>query len=510
MISRIKLSYRNLALIALILGVVSYTFVQSKQRGMHETIPHPIGRHRMLIGIAISDLQYGLKGYIGYDKVNNTLANNGMSTNSEVLNNYSTTIDEILNNEKILNDSIKRSLNLDVSSSNKYMISREDKGGALYYKLSFLIFGYNIQGFFYLYFLLFSISVFIYLLTFYRRVEFLNILLLIICSHFIIVSAAPTVGLQLQTVSNGRFIPVLAILPSLYLALLILGKYQLTLLTLISAFIQTLILILTIHIRSSALYQIMFLCTTFGLGLLWNWSQNSTMGKYVLNKIFFWPLAIVFFCFLLLKWHMLVDFHHSYTKTQSKHLFWHAVYVGLGTHPDSWNKYEILPNDDSAIQFAKKYAKEHYGININSATDAVLYESILKDKFFKILSQDPRLVVESFLYYKPILFINNYFSFFFGAVNNLLKWTILAIVIFSGVISNKVFLKKWFEDFPLIFLLLIFSLLPSILVVPEPHLIADPALLFTLVIFMIISGAICYIFQQDLIPGFFSRRHVNS
>ena len=100
MISRIKLSYKNLALIALILGVVSYTFVQSKQRGMHETIPHPIGRHRMLIGIAISDLQYGLKGYIGYDKVNNTLANNGMSTNSEVLNNYSTTIDEILNNEK--------------------------------------------------------------------------------------------------------------------------------------------------------------------------------------------------------------------------------------------------------------------------------------------------------------------------------------------------------------------------------------------------------------------------
>ena len=73
MISRIKLSYKNLALIALILGIVSYTFVQSKQRGMHQTLPRPFYTHCFYMGAAISELRYGATGYLCDKKIMETL-----------------------------------------------------------------------------------------------------------------------------------------------------------------------------------------------------------------------------------------------------------------------------------------------------------------------------------------------------------------------------------------------------------------------------------------------------
>lgn len=477
---RIEKRYKVSIYVALIFGMLVYTFVVSIQNGMHQMFPEGIEYHRMSVGIAISELRYGLTGYRGYNKIYKALKDNGMTKNFK---------------GDILNNAIQMALSVkDASSGGQYNLVREDKGMVTYYKLAFRIFGYKIESFFYLYFLLMAVSIFIFLMSFHNRVDLLNVLLLFVCSHFVIAATAPVVGLELQTVYNQRFLPVLAILPSLYLALLILGRRRCTLGTIAGVCMQTSILMLVVHARTSTTYQMIFLFSSSMLAILWYWLMKPDLGKYVFSKVCLWPLGLVFVGFLILTMHLIVKLDPSYTYATSKHFFWHAVYLGLGAHPDSWRKYGIKYEEDSiAARVVERRARERYGTNL--AVDEGLYESILKDEFFRILKQDPRFVIENY-FYKFAIFFSNYFSSSFGAIGNLFKPTTLSIVVLGSLLAGEVFLKWWLQYFWLLILEFGFSLLPTMLAMPAPALIADPALLFTVVVYTLLSGALCYVIQR--------------
>ena len=61
--------------------------------------------------------------------------------------------------------------------------------------------------------------------------------------------------------------------------------------------------------------------------------------------------------------------------------------------------------------------------------------------------------------------------------------------------AGNVFLKLWYQYFFLLVLGLAFSLLPTMIAVPKPQTISDPALLLTFLIYMMISGTLCYAAQ---------------
>ena len=99
--------------------------------------------------------------------------------------------------------------------------------------------------------------------------------------------------------------------------------------------------------------------------------------------------------------------------------------------------------------------------------------------------------------YKPILFVKNYFgSTGYKAGNYIFKWIILFVVLMGSLLAGDIFLKLWLQYFYLLTLGLAFSLLPTMIAMPMSPLIADPALFLTLVIYMIISGAVCYAVQH--------------
>ena len=136
MISRIKLSYKNLVFIGLIFGVVSYTFVQSKQRGMHQTLPHPFNVHFFYMGAAISELRYGATGYRCDKKIWETILD------KMALNDKGEVEDENLKDPDIINNAIKMAIKVD--SDGQYTNSDNDKGFAVYCKLAFKIFGFKV------------------------------------------------------------------------------------------------------------------------------------------------------------------------------------------------------------------------------------------------------------------------------------------------------------------------------------------------------------------------------
>ena len=115
---------------------------------------------------------------------------------------------------------------------------------------------------------------------------------------------------------------------------------------------------LAIHIRSSAIYQLLFICAIVVLAILWNWIKNPNAGRYTFNKISFWPLGLLFLGFFFLRLNLLLDLHPSYNDVTSFHLFWHPAYEGLGAHPDSWDKYKIAYGDEASFHFVERRFQE--------------------------------------------------------------------------------------------------------------------------------------------------------
>jgi len=191
--------------------------------------------------------------------------------------------------------------------------------------------------------------------------------------------------------------------------------------------------------------------------------------------------------------YLLLNLNESYTDVRSRHLFWTAVHRGISAHPDTINKYGIKYDCDSCSHhLVAKITYERYGTKDWEALGGYeLYESIHKEEFIRILFQDPLYVIESYLY-KPILFVNSYFdSTYYKASNYLIKWYILCALVVGSLMAGNVFLKLWYQYFFLLVLGLAFSLLPTMIAMPKPQLISDPALLLTFLIYMMISGTLC-------------------
>ena len=333
-------------------------------------------------------------------------------------------------------------------------------------------------------------------MVFSGRRDLLNILLIFICGHLVITLAAPITGMELQTVHNARFFPVLAILPALYLGLMILGRHRFTKKVLLCTIVQAAILMFVIHIRTSAKYQVIFLTMVFVSASFWLWINNPKIGKLVFKKVLFWPLAIVLLGFFIMKIHLALNLQYPYTTATEKKHFWYTIYAGLGAHPDSLDKYGITYDDPSTLGAAETRIIEKYGTRISF--DPGILESILKKEFFKLFKEDPGFVIESYLYKFP-LFVKSYFSPSFGAIAYLFNPLLLIIVITGSLLAGNVGLKRWREYFLLLIMGFSFSMIPALLSMPIPALIADPALFFTMLIYIIISTVSYYSINRLLI-----------
>ena len=127
--------------------------------------------------------------------------------------------------------------------------------------------------------------------------------------------------------------------------------------------------------------------------------HNPKLGRYVLNKVRFWPLAIVLFGFFILKMHLLLHLHYSYTDLSSKHLFWHPAYCGLFVHPDGKSKYGVDSCDTYNFLLVSNISYELYGTKDWATLGGYeLLESILKDEYMKFMVQNPSYFIKIVLF----------------------------------------------------------------------------------------------------------------
>ena len=151
----------SVILISLVLlKILSFTI----ENEMFHKIPTYIPFYNKMVTIAISDLNYNLKGYVGYRKVYDTLKSNGFtyknSGNGEVLNNALHQALEV------------KELGTDLITNYHYGL-----GGIDYIKFSFAVFVYSVESLSYLFYLLLFIQVIVFLSEFYKKKNIVALLI---------------------------------------------------------------------------------------------------------------------------------------------------------------------------------------------------------------------------------------------------------------------------------------------------------------------------------------------
>jgi len=342
----------------LILLILSQIFAIAIKEKMHQRIPSSIGTYTEAISIFLSHDQYDLDGYVGYMSIDDTLVNNGF--------NWDTNTDAA-----VLNEAIAKARAVEITDSKRILFTASDVGYADYTKFAFKLFGYNVESFLYLYILILFIQVAVFFMTFRQNKLITAGLILFLLSHYITANGLVGAGYNLWTFHTNRFLPVLGILPIMYLSLLAFMNKQITLMRGIGALLQIFIYILILRCRMSAFWILSPLLLIGGIGLLQRIGtlMPSIMKQYkssFLTKInvALWPviLCLAFVMANALIKPLTLDSEYFGEGNLSGHSFWHTSYIGLAINPEIREIYG--PRDpfepiDAVSRFAEVCDEDH-------------------------------------------------------------------------------------------------------------------------------------------------------
>ena len=456
------------------------------------------------ISIAISKVKYGLdKGYVGYRKVLNPLLQmqGGGDTGILVLQ---------------VNEEIDKALRLTDVASDGFHYMPNLPTWSDFVTTAFFIFGPKAKSVFYLYMMLFIVSILIFIITFRHEPKYLYLSLVTIATFIVIINAPAVVAM---TRVCHRFWPYLAIMPTLYIAILFADKHYLTKWKFIGALIQALILVFIIHVRNVAIYSFIFLFIAMPLYMFIRHLIKSEVNKSFIQKISVWPLAILLVCFIGMNIYKQIKLYPDYSNINTGYPFWHMIYVSLAAHPDACAKYDICKFSDAV---AYKFVGEKMGRPLDGRlfndlaigknpkdTDFVvffspIYGKILKDEVIRILKNDPWFFVSSF-YYKIILFpsvylngsddIGGYISSTHPMDNNFIpqfnmgwfmRWFLIAMVVAAFFLAKSSHIN-WHGNFSIVFSMFLSAFIMLLFAYPHYSTIMDPSFTLTTMMFIAIS-----------------------
>ncbi len=204
------------------------------------------------VAAAISSIEHNLNGFIGYSSI------------YQILFQHGTIDDEIL---------AKAVAAKDIGSGETYKIVTVDLGYCSFAKLSFLLFGYHVKSFVYLYFSILIIGISAFILEFRKNKSALSFLIVILLSLFLTALRSNDMPYNAGVIYGYRFISLLAIIPMLHTCLLILsGKSSTRRISILLLTIQSSIIAWIYHIRLSnkwmviAIFMLIFINLWFVIG----------------------------------------------------------------------------------------------------------------------------------------------------------------------------------------------------------------------------------------------------
>ena len=487
----IGLKSNNLIIIFFILILYFANIFISIDINKKNILPSPVELNVLATSIAITEIESNSNSYAGNQNVFLNI------TNTKEYKKFLSCIEDCSLTNLNIQDAVE--IAKKDKKFKKIYYEREDLGLIDYYKFALLTFGYDISSYTFLYLTLLGISLVVFILNFKKELSYLTIILSFLFAHFFFVNLLPSYSNELAVVHSRRFLSILSIIPTIHIILLIFRREILVNKEHFYIFLQTLILVLAIHFRSAALYQIFLIIFCIFIKLI----KDKLNWKFYLNiniPITFVTITIgIIFIFLKIYTFLIIDTNYSSRKTG--HLFWHVVHIGLASHPDAKEKYNIFKSDIPSFSYIEKVSQSNYGNkNWQSYYSYDDFENLLKKRVFNIFKDDTLFFISSY-YYK----ISDFLKIFFEEIVNKNKITIFILfllTVLSGLFVNlKSNRKEFFHNTSVLFLLITFSSAPWILIFPVKTYIFETSLLiFSLIIYIIISIINIYknyLFKKD-------------
>ena len=277
------------------------------------------------------------------------------------------------------------------------------------------------------YFTLLFVSVALFFVTFRRSRFCLLLLMLYLAAHYFALDYAQTPGIL--AIQNSRFFPVLALLPALYLLLLVVTRARPTLALLAVAAVQTFILMFMVFCRTQTFWEVLAIvladrpyrhwiaaaaATSFVAFHVGHWP--AAIGKSLLET---WPAALaVLGTVILLAYGSFAPNSAFYSRESKAHLFWHDLYAStVSADPTLYAIYGYgLPDfsdDMSYVAAVHDLRGRNDGASpIAEVVDGVLdidifksngiYDQEMRRLYFRVVREHPWLVLRSFVIGKPL------------------------------------------------------------------------------------------------------------
>lgn len=494
------LALRRIQTIAVIsvIAIVLIAFRIGILRGFDHTIGiEEYGRLEFAIGGAVTDQVFGVSGYVIGRHVEEILITNGLTADESVLAKLGVRFPDNLRNPVLVERAIDRAVGFVYGAGPARGASGDDPGMIDYVKLSFALFGRSLLSLFLTYFVLLATEVGCFFLAFRRRPSDLAFLAVTLIAQVCVLSSAlldfstmaefTAFGTGLGSVSNPRFLSVLAILPALHAALLVLRREPLSPGGVLLLSIQALVAALGIWIRASAAWVVIALCA-LSLGVLFSTLCGRRSGDWRAGVARLWPVLAFF---------IVVGGHDAYVKNSlspvyhqqndlSHHALWHSILFSMQFNPDLIKRFKSLVGDKVDDQMTT-VASERYLQRHPEAVEPADYvdghltlsaiEKYSRAVFFEILHQDPGFVLVTYLYYKPYTLLRGLVAF----VVSLHRLSILgmaSMLLPVGILIIMV--AKWSEERRHLFNVacaistgFLISTIPVLVTVPFPQTIAD-------------------------------------
>jgi len=453
------------------------------------------------ISIALSKIEYGLNGYLGYKEVSQKLANDLSSTKSDT-NVGDLETRDLVQIPELITAAIIKAAQLDKSSlkdgdkwSGHYLSYSEDIGFIDYYRIAFSIFGYNAYSGYNLYILFYVFSLIVLYLRYRSNTACMISALFISLSIFAAANSLLMSDLMISIGSN-RFISTLVFIPLLHIIYegsLTVKKgiiFRNTLLL-----IQVSLIYFIITIRISAQWAILFILFIMLFKIFLIYFKNIKYGlKRVLSyKAANYSYLVLMVIFLGFSYRMIQNFnvdkiYHS-QDMMPHHLVWHSAFIGLNQHP-KWN--DNLPyknlygaGGDSIPFIVTNNVLEGSGISIvggaggSGGTKNRLHDEIIKKEFFKFLYNNPKYSLELYLIHKPMAMLSVLQSQYQGTKIYIHYLTFICLLFSllmllksnkSQFIATSIALTSFFIS--------VFSTLPILWAYPAPFVLADQYVAF--------------------------------
>jgi hypothetical protein len=411
--------------ICCLLGLNVY---RSYSLGQYRTMyDNPIYRWRISIAVALSELRNPpLRGYVAYRSISDYLNQHGlalMEGEASPMPSYESVRMLVYDSDRL--ETLFREaagIPIDYSLAPVPIIGNE-KGGAAFAYWAFRLFGIHIISLWLFYFTLLALSVLAFFLAFWRSQIGMLLLTLYLIGHLYMLDIAST-G-HFQTIHNSRFLPALALLPSLHLALLALRGVTLRLGAAFLALCQTFLLFFLIFNRFEAAWQPLAVLIASLLSLPLrklmpsSWHPRALLAGVGRILVAAWPGIMIIggaISFAVYS-HMALDPMAYATETRT-HTFWDPLLVGtISASPELTQLYGFgqPPYSDTMGYFiARNYVMEHHDtaspiavvqdgnvVGTFAMWNMGAFDAIQRQVFFEMMSEHPWLVLRAFAYDKP-------------------------------------------------------------------------------------------------------------